>query len=1030
MDGTAVFSVNASSLSPVTYQWFNGAAPIPGATSNTLSLPDVQLSDSGSQFGCVISNTAGVTNSALAVLTVSNVPLTERTVASLGASNGFNPVAGLVQGRNGNFYGVAEYGGTNGFGTVFEVTTNGTLTTLVSFAETNGAEPVGGLGQASDGSFYGTTESGGTNGGGEYYGTIFRVTTNGHLTSLVSFDDTDGSRPEASLFLANDGNLYGTTDQGGAEFYGQSYGTIFRVSTAGVFSNLLSFDLGDGAFPEGGIVQGSDGNFYGVTTSGGNGTYNNPEFGYGVFFKMTTNGAITLLASFNDTNGSDPMGTLVEGRDGSFYGTTSAGGNIGFLGATYGTVFRVTTNGAITPFLIFNGTNGSTPMAGLIQATDGNFYGTTSAGGAYNLGTVFRVTTNGGFSTLFSFDGTNGTSPECALAEGTDGNLYGTTTRGGAGYNGNAQSGNGTVFCLQLPPPPNPAAGLTTNYTLTAAYTGSLAGPLAGNANNSGLSIGHTFTLTGTNLEVFALGVYNNGGGGLVASHPVSLFTNNNGVFTQLPGASLTVPAGASAPLIGSFRYEYLPNPVTLTPGNYGIVVFQMDGFNNSSDPYSYDDGTNNLFVGFPGFTNEDTIYEFNYNPTTNFPSPGGSVGYYDGNWASASFLYTPGASAIEPVQPPVIAQPYLYVNAGDTGNLTASADGSLPLSFQWYYGPSQTPIPGATNSTLTLSNIQTIHTMGNEGLYSVSVANILSGPVFCAATNEESVVVIPDAPPINIMPLGDSITAGVDSSGGGYRAPLYTLLANANFNVNFIGTQDSYPLAWLPQTNHEGHPGFRTDDLSFNFPFWWNDLPVKPDVVLLLAGINDFEQDYYINQATNRLDTLIDTVLSDAPNATVFVSNLTPNTNSIVESEVDTLYNPFIPGIVASHFAQGQHVYFVDLHSAVSVTNLGPDGIHPNDAGYAQMAPVWFHALTSVFPPPGGTNPAVSVTASSATLTYGMVPGNQYITLRSTNLASGGWVPISTNVIPASGTLQVIDNFTDLGGTPPSAAFYQLLQQ
>lgn len=175
--------------------------------------------------------------------------------------------------------------------------------------------------------------------------------------------------------------------------------------------------------PLGNMVQGGDGGFYGTTYAGG-------SSGAGTVFKVATNGALTTLASFAGTNGNSPSG-LTLGTDGNFYGTTSQGG-IGGVG----TVFKVTANGALTMLVSFvssSDTNGAYPSGGLTLGNDGNFYGTTSQGGSSGGGTVFKVTTNGSLTTLVSFNGTNGASPRAAVTLGGDGSLYGTTESGGSG---------------------------------------------------------------------------------------------------------------------------------------------------------------------------------------------------------------------------------------------------------------------------------------------------------------------------------------------------------------------------------------------------------------------------------------------------------------------------------------------------------------------------------------------------------------------------------------------------------------------
>ncbi|MGA2177435.1 MAG: choice-of-anchor tandem repeat GloVer-containing protein [Verrucomicrobiota bacterium] len=354
------------------------------------------------------------------------------------------PSAALVQGSDGNFYGTTEYGGASGEGTVFQVTTNGTLTTLVSFNGTNGSYPFAGLVQGSDSNFYGTTQYGGTN---ENYGTVFEMTPAGALTTLVSFNGTNGSYPAAALVQGTNGNFYGTTQSGGAS----GMGTVFEVTSAGVLTTLVSFNNTDGAVPLPGLVQGTNGNFYGTTFQGGDvsidGLFGNS--GGGTVFEMTPAGVLTRLVEFSGANGENPAGGLVQGTNGNFYGTTSIGGNLSLnAGYGFGTVFKMTPGGALTTLVSFNLTNGYNPTAALVQGSDGNFYGTTTGGGAGVGGTVFKMTPAGVLTTLVSFNGANGSQPSAGLVQGSDGNFYGTAEYGGA-------NGLGTVFQV------------TTNGTLT-----------------------------------------------------------------------------------------------------------------------------------------------------------------------------------------------------------------------------------------------------------------------------------------------------------------------------------------------------------------------------------------------------------------------------------------------------------------------------------------------------------------------------------------------------------------------------------
>ena len=339
---------------------------------------------------------------------------------SLGGADGWYP-NGLALGADGTLYGTTEFGGPRLAGTVFSITTNGAITTLASFMGTNGSRPQAAPVQGADGSFYGTTRDGGANGAG----TVFKMTPDGVLTALYSFlSQGEGGYPQAALVQGADGNFYGTTP----EFWES---TVFRITPAGVFTNLHLFTgETDGSSPNGALLSAADGNLYGVTGEGG--TDND-----GTVFRITPQGAFATLYMFaNDTNGISPAGALVQGTDGNFYGVTRRSTSLGFQ--AYGTVFRITPDGVLTTLHQFKYTDGAYPAAGLIQGSDGNFYGTTygdttparpTPGPSPGNGTVFRMTPDGTLTTLVKLDGFNtGWHPESALVEGPDGSLYGTTT--------------------------------------------------------------------------------------------------------------------------------------------------------------------------------------------------------------------------------------------------------------------------------------------------------------------------------------------------------------------------------------------------------------------------------------------------------------------------------------------------------------------------------------------------------------------------------------------------------------------------
>ena len=372
---------------------------------------------------------------------------TFQTVFSFANTNGAIPT-GLTLGNDGNFYGLADSGGnTNlnfgfGYGTVFRLSTNGQLTTLVYFNNTNGASSLAAPTLGKDGNFYGTTFQGGdlslNSGYGD--GTIFRITPNGTLTTLVSFNYTNNGANPTGLTPGNDGTFYGTTQIGGDN----GDGTIFQVTTNGSLTTLVNFNHDiTGAQPTG-LTLGNDGNFYGTTASGGGSNS-------GTVFQMTPSGTLTTLVTFSGTtDGAYPQAPLTLGNDGNFYGTTYQGGDLNLnYNRGFGTIFKITTDGQLTTLVNFNGANGAKPITAPMLGQDGNFYGLTDSGGNTNLnygsgyGTVYQLTPNGQLTTLVYFNNTNGATPS-GLAFGKDGNFCGTTRAGG---NGNL----GTAFSLSVP---------------------------------------------------------------------------------------------------------------------------------------------------------------------------------------------------------------------------------------------------------------------------------------------------------------------------------------------------------------------------------------------------------------------------------------------------------------------------------------------------------------------------------------------------------------------------------------------------
>jgi uncharacterized repeat protein (TIGR03803 family) len=324
------------------------------------------------------------------------------------------------------------------------------------------------IAQGRDGDLYTTSQFGGTGNGA-----AFKVTPNGTVTVLHNFNGTsDGGFPNGGLTLGADGNFYGTTTTGGTccgtlfrispggtltvlhnfggadgggplappilgtdgNFYGTSvgsteapHGTVYKLTPAGVFSTIYTFEGTHGSLPEAPLVQGKDGNFYGTTANGGTTPAD------GVIFKITPAGTLTVLYNFDGAHGVSPIAPLIQASDGNFYGTTFGGGT-----SNVGTIFRITPAGALTVLHHFNfNPDGGRPNVGLVQAPDGNLYGAAQQGGVNGFGTVYKMDTGGAtFNVVYAFDQTTGSIPNVTMTPHTNGRLYADTQKGGSGLNG------------------------------------------------------------------------------------------------------------------------------------------------------------------------------------------------------------------------------------------------------------------------------------------------------------------------------------------------------------------------------------------------------------------------------------------------------------------------------------------------------------------------------------------------------------------------------------------------------------------
>jgi uncharacterized repeat protein (TIGR03803 family) len=297
---------------------------------------------------------------------------------------------------------------------------------LANFDGKNGSGPVG-LIQATDGNFYGTTELGGAHG----KGTVFRMTPTGQITSIYSFCEqancADGQRPITAPVLGSDGNLYGVTNTGGSH---AKSGTIYKMTLDGKITTLHVFSCptsacADGQYPTG-IVEASDGYFYGTATNGG-------EFNSGTIFRISPTGRFELLHTFcsaaNCADGGIPLFPPIQASDGNFYGGTNAGGGRD-VATQGGVVYKLTPGGTLTVVQDFCYGFSDTCLTGayptrLVQDAKGNFFGTTASGGSYNSGTAFEITSTGQFVGLHRFTYSGGVDAATGLILASDGNLYG-----------------------------------------------------------------------------------------------------------------------------------------------------------------------------------------------------------------------------------------------------------------------------------------------------------------------------------------------------------------------------------------------------------------------------------------------------------------------------------------------------------------------------------------------------------------------------------------------------------------------------
>ncbi|MDB6016423.1 MAG: 3-carboxymuconate cyclase [Pedosphaera sp.] len=532
---------------------------------------------------------------------------------SFGGTDGANPQTGLAFGSDGALYGTTYYGGTNGYGALFRITTGGAFTTIHSFAVTN-PYPATALCLGADNNFYGATAYGPANGSSYYTaGTLFSITPAGTFTQLVGLTNTIGINPGNTFTLGGDGAIYGTLQGGGTD----GVGTAFRLTTNGNFTVLASLLFsGSGGLARGGLTLLAGTNFYGTALSSSS--------GYGSVFKLSVNtnnygnSSVQLVGLFNGVaNGDAPIGGLVLATDGKFYGVTKDGGN-----ANGGMFFNVPNNGPITPVASLTVSDGAGPESTLTFGPDGKLYGTTINGGPGDAGTVFRITTNGIYSLMATFGGTNGINPIAKLCVGADGALYGSTYNGGLGANGLPVT-SGTLFRLTI------GGSFQNIYTFNSSQSG-------GNAYG-GMAVGPDGLLYGTTQ----FGGTNNGQGTIFRLTP----NGTNYVFTNLVlfvGTNGANPQGTL--LNGGDGFMYGTTFAGGTNNNGTIFRFDTNGVFNTVATFMVTNGLQPLgglvrgpdgaFYGggYGNFSNSRRIYRVTTNGTLT------SVFALPGNYGSLQF--------------------------------------------------------------------------------------------------------------------------------------------------------------------------------------------------------------------------------------------------------------------------------------------------------------------------------------------------------------------------------------------------------
>jgi uncharacterized repeat protein (TIGR03803 family) len=738
----------------------------------------------------------------LAVAGVAHAETRFSVIASFDATAN-TPAAALTRTADGNFAGTTTQGGPANAGTVFTMTPSGIVTVLYAFTGgADGGYPYGALVQDADGSLLGTTSSGGV----ANAGTVFRISLTGNFTVVYTFSaGSDGAYPYAGLLRAADGSVYGTTS--GAGDFGA--GTVFKLAVDGTFSVVYMFSGGvDGGYPYGSLVQGADGRFYGTTYAGG-------ATGYGSIFRLGADGTLATLYAFaGGSDGAYPFSAVAIAADGSLYGTAAQGGDYG-----QGTIFKLASDGTFTVLHGFIGdaSDGGYPVAGLIQAPDGSYFGTTFYGGAQNAGTIFQVGLDGAYGLVYAFTGAeDGAYPYAAMTQGADGNMYGTASYGGAQGVGTAYQVS-TVPSLVTWPTPAPIVYGTrlgsAQFDATASVPGTFVySPAAGTRLHAG---SHALTVVFTPSD-----------------HTLPV-TTSSVTLTVLPATPFVTWAAPAAIAYG-------------TP----LGSAQLNAHATVEGTFAYDPGPGSI-IPLGTQTLSVTFYPATADYTTTV--------------ASVSIV-------VNPAVPVITWTPVAMVSGTALGPWQLNAVTNTPGTFVYTPGPGAVLAAGVQALTATFTPIDSVDYLPTTATATVTVAT----PSVSGGGNEYPLQYVPGAGARGLTIAG------------------YALASDPAYDTVVIGTCSYYT-----QTTGSGRGGgYKTITTYYNHTCTWdpygrllnvvNGAPAAPAPL----GTNGTQTIYASNPASG-IYTGIDSAL--ATRGFVFTPGshytwLTPSPYAVIAQAVTTL--------------------------------------------------------------------------------------------------------------------------------------------